>query len=214
MKDDIKFRQIFDVVKAHLIANDKFRDSDERLVFRIHTTELEKGGFDLKMITAEKYGLMVVNGKVSGWESCTRARRKVQEMYPNLRGLLYKKRKGYGKSDTEINELVLQLLEENAKFRDSDSKLTFRIHRIELEKTGKDLKTISAYEYALKVINGELSSRVSISRCRRKIQEARPELRGLKWKERQARQIPYVEEIRAVERTEPTEPRPDEPTLF
>lgn len=64
----------YDRVKELLVKNPKLRDSDKQLIWEIWFGERE-------MIMVSKFDFM----KLESAESITRARRKVQEIHPELR---------------------------------------------------------------------------------------------------------------------------------
>jgi len=72
-----------------------------------------------------------------------------------------------------IKNSVKSLLENYPHLRDSDLKLTANIWYSQLSN-----KNITAIEFLKEVSEGNLIDPQSISRCRRKIQEQNPELRG------------------------------------
>ena len=75
--------------------------------------------------------------------------------------------------------------------RDSDAKLLAIYWRREIRLKGYEERNALVY-----LSIGELSSPESITRCRRKIQEVSPELRGTKWKKRHSEtQDKVVDEI-------------------
>lgn len=79
-------------------------------------------------------------------------------------------------------ELIEALLREHPKLRDSDRRLVSNVWAHELNQLGLP------YSKALeKFADGSLTSPDSISRCRRKIEEDHPELRGKTWADRQSR---------------------------
>lgn len=105
---------------------------------------------------------------------------------------------------TEINELesaVQECLQKDYRLRDSDKKLCARIWTIQLGGLN-ELKAMSAYDFFIKYTDDSnpLYSQESIGRCRRKLQEENPLLRGSKWAERHAEQENVVNEIRQMEK--------------
>lgn len=87
---------------------------------------------------------------------------------------------------TNLKEEVKKLLMENNYLRDSDDKLVARIWQEEAKAFGsKDI---------IGMLNlGKLSQYKTISRHRRMLQEAHPELRGNLYKERRKLQDPMKE---------------------
>jgi hypothetical protein len=87
-----KFKDTQIAVHDLLIEYPNLRDSDQRLVAFFHT--LEMGGVSVcKSMSAYEYLKAIVDGKLTNAESITRARRKVQENTPALRGKKYNERK-------------------------------------------------------------------------------------------------------------------------
>jgi len=85
---------LYDTVYALLVMDERLRDSDKRLSARVWSTQL--GGVALtKKISAYEFLCMYVDEKTSLYsqESIGRARRKVQEEYPHLRGSKWLERK-------------------------------------------------------------------------------------------------------------------------
>lgn len=80
--------------------------------------------------------------------------------------------------------------------RDSDQKLMATIWQ---SQCGRDkLKTISGFDFLNDFANGKFSSAESIMRCRRKVQEQYPELRGKSYFQRKVKQQEFRHEIRTV----------------
>ena len=88
-----------------------------------------------------------------------------------------------------IKEKVLELLTKYPHLRDSDEKLCANIW------FSKTPSGISATDFLALYAKGELPSSESITRCRRKIQEENPSLRGSLYKERQDKQEVIKEEL-------------------
>ena len=84
-----------------------------------------------------------------------------------------------------IYDVVLELLEENKKYRDNDAILVARIWSMQLG--GIDnLKKDSIYDFLCEYIKEDtfLYSHESITRARRKAQQEFTYLRGIKWENR------------------------------
>ena len=78
------------------------RDNDQRLVATFHNYEV--GGTKiLSSMTAIEYLNAIIESRLTNPETITRARRKVQEEYPETRGGKYLKRK---KAEYEIREQI------------------------------------------------------------------------------------------------------------
>lgn len=86
----IKFEQ----VKAVLESMPDARDNDNLLMAVIWEKQVAQKGFQIAAMTAWNLMKMMVDGHLSSTESITRARRKVQELHPELRGANYNKRQG------------------------------------------------------------------------------------------------------------------------
>lgn len=93
-----------------------------------------------------------------------------------------------------LKQLVKEALEYNVYVRDSDHRLVAWIWR-------KEIKN----EWGDDVINllnmDKLTSWESIARCRRKIQEEHPELRGKTWEDRQKKSVEVAAEMTNYEPT-------------
>ena len=89
---------------------------------------------------------------------------------------------------------VVNLLAKHPSLRDSDDRLTATIWYQNV----KNVKNIDAMTLLHKFAEGKLPSYESISRCRRKVQEEKPELRGLKWEKRHNRQKKVKQEIKEI----------------
>ena len=98
---------------------------------------------------------------------------------------------------TNILPSVKTMLQENQRLRDSDERLMATMW---FKHIGEDkVKDLTAINLLQKLSDGKLPSYESISRCRRKIQEEKPELRGEKWKERHDAEEAVKTEIRQME---------------
>ena len=89
---------------------------------------------------------------------------------------------------------VVNLLTEHPSLRDSDERL---IANIWYNHT-KNVDEIDAITLLSRFAEGKLPSYQSISRCRRKIQEEKPELRGRKWAKRHSKQKMIKNEIKEM----------------
>jgi hypothetical protein len=81
-----------DIVIKLLESNPALRDSDSRLLAECWRIEAEQRGHNLEDKTAMTLLSWIYNNKLSKPESITRARRKAQELYPQLRGKVYQER--------------------------------------------------------------------------------------------------------------------------
>jgi len=97
----------FKKVKAMLEADPKYRDSDEFLVTKFWRDEMVAMGIDIRIQVTIDFYLMYRQKKFTTESSILRARRKVSEHYPLLRGLSYKpKKKKVKEVQAEIKTLT------------------------------------------------------------------------------------------------------------
>ena len=89
---------------------------------------------------------------------------------------------------------VVNLLTEHPSLRDSDERLAANIWYNNI----KNVKEIDAITLLSRFAEGKLPSYQSISRCRRKIQEEKPDLRGKKWAKRHSKQRVIKEQIKEI----------------
>ena len=91
-------------------------------------------------------------------------------------------------------DVVKRLLTNHPHLRDSDNKLLANVwfqSVIPLEEAWMDFLALIA--------SGDLPSSESIRRCRQKLQELNPELRGELWDKRHQMQIQVKEELKEME---------------
>lgn len=80
-------RHIRNRVKNLLDKDEKYRDNDNFLMARIWYEDFDRMEIKDRQDGGFKYFLMALrDGKLTSWESITRMRRKLQEMYPYLEG--------------------------------------------------------------------------------------------------------------------------------
>jgi hypothetical protein len=89
-----------------------------------------------------------------------------------------------------IKDRVYELLLSDAKYRNSDKKLVVAIWRQELSPELRGA-FLTAYE------NGKLTPADTITRCRRKLQETIPALRGTMWNKRHEMEEEVKNQLRA-----------------
>ena len=94
----------------------------------------------------------------------------------------------------DVLNRVINLLTKHPSLRDSDERLTANIWY----NSTKNVKEIDALTLLSRFAEGKLPSYESISRCRRKVQEEKPELRGKKWEKRHTRQKIIKEQIKEI----------------
>jgi hypothetical protein len=89
------------------------------------------------------------------------------------------------------------LLKKHKHLRDDDNKLWANVCFKHCKKLGFKPHEQTAMEFLALLSSGSLPSFESISRCRRKLQEQHPQLRGDKYQERQGEQKKVIEQIKA-----------------
>ena len=89
---------------------------------------------------------------------------------------------------------VVNLLTKHPSLRDSDERLIANIWYNHTKNVGE----IDAITLLSRFAEGKLPSYQSISRCRRKIQEEKPDLRGKKWAKRHSKQQLVKDEIKEI----------------
>ena len=99
-----------------------------------------------------------------------------------------------------IKDTVEDLLKRFPHLRDSDEKLVANIWHSSIRKLGG--ANLSAFEFLQIYANGNIPNSESITRCRRKIQEENPELRGKNYQERQEKQETIKEELGYIRQIE------------
>lgn len=95
-------KQLTDRIKLILLNHPATRDSDEYLAVKVWVEEFP----ELKQSTFKDFVILFRTGETSSYESISRARRKLQEHFPELRGNNYKERQAK-------TEKIKQELKEN-----------------------------------------------------------------------------------------------------
>lgn len=99
---------ISEKVKDLLIRYPKLRDDDFSLKCNFWNEEVKKKtGKNLNELTAFEYLDMFNRKKLTNGDTISRARRKMQEMFPELRGARYAERKGQRQTEVmhELNDI-------------------------------------------------------------------------------------------------------------
>ena len=94
---------------------------------------------------------------------------------------------------SNVLDRVINLLTKYPPLRDSDERLAATIWNGQV-----NTYELTAKELLLQFAQGKLYSYESISRCRRKVQEIKSELRGLKWEKRHKRQKKVKDEVKEL----------------
>lgn len=91
-------------------------------------------------------------------------------------------------------DIVKSLLNKHPKLRDNDNKLLATVWYHKMEKIEE-----SVIDFLHILAEGELPSSESIRRCRQKLQELNPELRGELWSKRHKMQKQVIDELKEME---------------
>lgn len=83
----IKISQVTAKVESLLMQSSQYRNNDDALVVRFWWDELPN-----KEISAKDFLIQYKLGNLTSADTITRARRKLQELYPHLRGEVWEKR--------------------------------------------------------------------------------------------------------------------------
>ena len=94
-----------------------------------------------------------------------------------------------------LEHIIEGLLKRNPNCRDSDRALIAGVWGKELGGEGK-AKTFTALHLLIRLANEKLTNPESITRCRRKLQEQDPRLRGEKYNERRKTEKVVKDEIK------------------
>ncbi len=97
-----------------------------------------------------------------------------------------------------IKDKIFALLIEYPHLRDDDNKLSANIWHSEITKLGHNAEKISGKDLLGLIANGKLTTSASILRCRRKLQELNPELRGVYYIERNNNTTKINQQIRDI----------------
>ena len=87
---------------------------------------------------------------------------------------------------------------QNKTFRDNDNKLIAVTWHKLLGENGIDTKSITGWTLLTHLSKGDLPTPESITRCRRKLQEEIPELRGTAWDKRHKKQDEVKQELKTM----------------
>jgi hypothetical protein len=101
----------------------------------------------------------------------------------------------FGDEMINILEEVKSMLTKYPVLRDSDERLLANIWKVYVG----DLTWVNGEDILKMLAKGELPSYESISRCRRKLQEEIPALRGEKWEARHKNQKVIKKELKEME---------------
>lgn len=87
-----KIKDLHDIVKGLLHQDSRYRDNDSLLVNRIQKQEIEEMGKNISTMNVLDFFKLKAEGRITEDDSITRARRRVNEYYPETRGTSYKRR--------------------------------------------------------------------------------------------------------------------------
>ena len=100
----MKFKETANRIEKWLRDHPHLRDNDERLIGCIWHQDLKDKDIDLDQISGTDLIKLMIEGKLTNPKSIGRARRKLQQEHPSLRGKAYKKRKE-DQQDETIDEV-------------------------------------------------------------------------------------------------------------
>lgn len=87
---------------------------------------------------------------------------------------------------SKIKGQVEEMLKKHSRLRDDDAALIANLWNLQLMGEGINVWDISAAKLLEKFAKGQMMNAETIRRCRQKLQEKHPELRGEKYEDRQA----------------------------
>ncbi len=91
---------------------------------------------------------------------------------------------------------IYELLKSDPTLRDNDNKLLAGLWELEFAFNGLDINQFSASGFLDLLEDGHFSKPEAITRCRRKLQELHPELRGQKYYQRHQHQTEVIDQVR------------------
>ena len=96
----------------------------------------------------------------------------------------------------QVKKIVTDILQEDKRARDSDDIL---LATVWFKQIGSEIENLTALDFLKKFSKGRFYKPAGITRCRRKMQEMNPELRGEKYEERKINVTESVKrEIREI----------------
>lgn len=87
-----KIKDLQHIVKGLLIQDSRYRDNDSLLVNRIQKQEIEEMGKNISTMSVLDFFKLKAEGRITEDDSITRARRRVNEYFPETRGYSYNRR--------------------------------------------------------------------------------------------------------------------------
>lgn len=121
---------ISETVKFLLESNLECKDNDRKLVIETWKIQLKSKGIDFKKLSLMDFFDTYLEVNLVNHESITRARRKLQEINPALRGNLYEKRQDY---QTKAKKQIKEIKEIKEKKKKDSSKPIQKIKKEVLE---------------------------------------------------------------------------------
>jgi hypothetical protein len=92
-----KISNLTDTVEQVLLKDERCRDDDRLLTAIVWFNVIKDGKYNFSTMSAKDLLDLYIKGLMPNHDSITRARRKVQELNPELRGSKYESRQGYQK---------------------------------------------------------------------------------------------------------------------
>ena len=98
----------------------------------------------------------------------------------------------------EVKQIVTNILKEDIRTRDNDDILLATVWW--KQQLGTEIERLSAVDFLKRFSRGEFPKPEGVTRCRRKIQEMNPDLRGHKYEKRKKSMTESVKkEVREME---------------
>jgi len=98
-----KIKKMQEIVKTALERYPQYRDDDNRLTSYVWWTNLKENGIVPEKISSLEFLRLYADNNLPQADIITRARRKVQEDFPNLRGKLWEERH---KSEKDVRKNI------------------------------------------------------------------------------------------------------------
>ena len=94
-----------------------------------------------------------------------------------------------------LERTITGLLTNHPHLRDNDRKL---VATVWWQKVGEPLEYLVGKDILKMYADGDLPDVDSITRCRRRLQEVREDLRGIKWESRHKSENEIIKEVRGI----------------
>ena len=92
-------------------------------------------------------------------------------------------------------DLIIKLMKLHPVLRDDDNKLLAKLWESEFDILAWDIEDFTATNFLNMLADDDFSKPEAVTRCRRKLQEKHPELRGTKYIERHRHQADVINQL-------------------